>query len=131
MFSHFCLTTMIDGQQIEVCCDEETARVLLPIWAKAEPNHTGCTDLRSGQHIACFLPKRFEAGMYDTYYAYEDGSIGESIVTPKTRTHERHYSGKRISGHWGYSWSRLIRNIIECQISAGATDGAERWDAVY
>lgn len=55
MFGHYCLTTLIDGKEVEIVCDEPTARILLPIWQKGEPNLTGCTDLRTGQYIACFL----------------------------------------------------------------------------
>jgi hypothetical protein len=42
----YILSTQIGGKDIAVACDEDAARVLLPIWSKAEPNLTCCRDMR-------------------------------------------------------------------------------------
>lgn len=54
------ITTTITGADVTVRCDETTARVLLPIWAKAEPNLTVCKNLDSGDTIVCFLDQEDE-----------------------------------------------------------------------
>lgn len=49
------ITTTINGAEVTVRCDEASARVLLALWAKAEPNLTHCRNLSSGETIVCFL----------------------------------------------------------------------------
>lgn len=54
MTMRYLLSTTIKGQRVAVTCDFVTARVLLPLWADAEPNLTTCYDSVTGFNIVAF-----------------------------------------------------------------------------
>jgi hypothetical protein len=54
------LTTLINGSPVTVECDEQTARILLPLWAAAEPNLTECRDLADNRCIVAWLDEAIE-----------------------------------------------------------------------
>ncbi len=49
------ISTQIQGRDVTVQCDESAARVLLPLWSKAEPNLTVCIELKTSLIVVCFI----------------------------------------------------------------------------
>lgn len=52
--SEYQISTLIQDRHVTVECDEATARILLPLWAKAEPL-TICQHLPTNQIVICFI----------------------------------------------------------------------------
>lgn len=48
------LSTVINGEIVNIRCNEASARILLPLWVENDPNQTVCFDTETGLNIVCF-----------------------------------------------------------------------------